>query len=91
MALTFVDDTAHNRFDLFRDGDNVGLIDYRLRDSVIHLTHTFIDPEKRERGLAASFVQMVLDSLRGGDLRLVPDCPFVAHWLTEHPEYNDLL
>jgi len=91
MALTFVDDTEHSRFDLFRDDDRVGLIDYRLRDSVIHLTHTFIDPEKRERGLAASFVQLVLDDIRSRGLTLVPDCPFVAHWLTEHPEYNNLL
>jgi predicted GNAT family acetyltransferase len=91
MALTFVDDTEHSRFNLLRDGDQVGLIDYVIKGDAIHLTHTFIDPSKRERGLAASFVQLVLDSLRGGSLRLVPDCPFVAHWLTEHPEYNDLL
>ena len=91
MALTFVDDTEHNRYDLLRDGDRVGQIDYVVRGSALHLTHTFIEPDKREHGLAASFVQMVLDSLRGGSRTLVPDCPFIAHWLTEHPEYNDLL
>jgi predicted GNAT family acetyltransferase len=91
MTLTFVDDKDHNRYDLFVDDERVGEIDYRVLDGAIHLTHTVVFPERREHGLAGEFVQQVLDSLRGGDLRLVADCPYVAHWLTSHPEYHDLL
>lgn len=93
MALTFVDDAAHNRYDLLVDGERVGEIDYAIEGDRIHLTHTQVSKDRREKGLAGSFVRMVLDSLRedSRDLTLVPDCPYVAHWLTENPEYNDLL
>jgi len=93
MTLTFVDDADHNRYDLLVDGEQVGEIDYAIEGGRIHLTHTQVSKDRREKGLAGSFVKMVLDSLREDerDLKLVPDCPFVAHWLTENPDYNDLL
>jgi uncharacterized protein len=90
MATEVIDNAAESRFELTIDGERVGLIDYLLRPGVIHLVHTEIEPARQEHGLASGFVQEVLDGLRATELRLQPDCPYVAHWLTKHPDYQDL-
>jgi uncharacterized protein len=36
-------------------------------------------------------VQGTLDDLRARGLALVPLCPFVADFITRHPEYADLV
>jgi predicted GNAT family acetyltransferase len=33
----------------------------------------------------------VLDDARARDLRVRPDCPFLAQYIDEHPEYADLV
>lgn len=91
-TLDVRNDADHNRYELYIDGDRVGEIDYNIAGNDIHLTHTVVSKDRREHGLASGFVQQVLDGLRTDtDLRLVPDCPYVAHWLTEHEDYTDLL
>jgi uncharacterized protein len=91
MATNVVDDTEHNRFELYVDEERAGEIDYIISGNDIHLTHTFVYPDRREHGLAASFVSTVLGIVRSTSYRLVPDCPYVAHWLTENHEFDDLL
>lgn len=90
MPSEVVDNTDESRYELLVEGERVGLIDYVRGEHVERLIHTEIDPDRQEHGLASGFVQEVLDRLRTTDLRLQPDCPYVAHWLTKHPEYQDL-
>ena len=46
----------------------------------------------RERGLGSRLVREELDQVREHtDYRVVAQCPFVAHWLAGHPDYQDLL
>lgn len=89
--MKIVDDSAHRRFDLYIDDDRVGKIDYIIAGNDMHLTHTVVSPDRREHGLASDFVTAVLTQLRDTPYRLVPDCPYVAHWLTTHHEFDDLL
>lgn len=92
MTISVVNDEAHNRYELMLDGDRVGEMDYAIVGDAIHITHTVVDKSRREHGLASEFVTTVLEGLRtDSSLRLVPDCPYVAHWLTEHDSYSDLL
>ncbi len=89
--MNVVNDSAHHRFELYIDDERAGEIDYVLVGNDLHLTHTFVYPDRREHGLASDFVTQVLTDIRSTSHRLVADCPYVAHWLTTHHDFDDLL
>lgn len=74
----------------FDDGD--AYVAYHERpDGTLDLQHTIVPPEEQNRGVGGELVQHVLDHARREDLRIVPSCPFVAAWIRDHPEYEDLV
>ena len=82
---------GQNRYILEKDGKQVGLTDYRISGSRIHLYHTEIDPHLRGAGLGGEMVQQVLDQIRvTTDYRVVAECPFVIDWIDQHPDYQEL-
>jgi uncharacterized protein len=92
MTTEVQQDAKMNRFELLVDGASAGEIDYQVRDNTIVLTHTEIDPAQREEGLGGELVRGALNLIRADtDYRVVPNCPFAAQWISQHPEYNDLL
>ncbi|MFF1571440.1 GNAT family N-acetyltransferase [Leifsonia sp. NPDC058292] len=91
MSLTVVKEPDASRYVLLRDGERIGIAEYELGDGVIDFVHTEIDKGQREKGLASTLVQQALDDVRDDtDLRVAASCPYVRHWLGEHPEYQDL-
>lgn len=87
-----VDHPDENRYVLERDGQPLGSSFYSRRDGVITITHTEVDPDQQDHGLGSLLAAGVLDDVRdGSEDRLVPQCPFIAHFVAEHPEYEDLL
>ncbi len=89
---TVTQNTAESRFDIAIDGEVVGSAYYDLTESAIVFTHTEVDPNREEKGLGSQLVQSALDQVRDDtSLRVVAQCPFVAHWLTKHEDYQDLL
>ena len=97
--MTAADTTAQvkhepdlSRYTLWQDGEPVGLADYRLVGQELKFTHTEIDPAKRAHGLASILIEQALDDVRTRtDLTVVAACPFVADWIDQHAEYQDLL
>lgn len=82
---------GQNRYVYSVDGREVGLTDYQVRGSAMHLIHTEISPALRGHGLGARMVQEVLDRIRvETTYRVVADCPFIADWLDRHPDYQEL-
>jgi predicted GNAT family acetyltransferase len=80
-----------DRFELVIDGDLAGYAEYRVVGTDMIFTHTEILPGDREHGLGGRLVRDALDQVREHtDYRVVVQCPFVRHWLREHPEYQDL-
>ena len=73
------------RFTLTVDGKQVGLLDYDVRGDAFVALHTEVDPAYGGRGLGGELVEQVLAHVRTTGLRLVPTCPFVAHFVREHP------
>ena len=80
------------------DGDpvemaNMGLVlSYRqVGDEVVDLRSTLVPPHLRQRGLGKKLVQHALDWARENDKKVIPSCPFVARYIEEHPEYQELV
>jgi predicted GNAT family acetyltransferase len=87
-----VHDADASRYTLWLDGEPAGLADYRVEGDTIRFTHTEVDPAKRDHGLAGILVEQALDDVRTRtDLTVVAECPFVAGWIDQHAEYQDLL
>lgn len=85
-------DPENSRYVLTRDGDLLGRAEYLIDGDTITFTHTEVDPDRRERGLASRLVQFALDDVRTASARrVVAQCPYVRKWIGEHPEYQDLL
>lgn len=84
-------DRDSQRFLLSVDGRRVGLLDYEVRGDAFVALHTEIDPSYGGRGLGGELVEQVLRHVRSTDLRLVPACSFVAHYVEQHPDDADLL
>ena len=81
-----------DRFELVLDGELAGYSAYQLTDDSIIFTHTEILKQEREHGLGGRLVREALDQVRDHtDYRVVAQCPFVAKFMSEHPEYQELL
>ena len=83
-------DEANRRFILPLDG-HLAHADYTLEGDRIVLTHTFVPPELRGRGLAEHLVRAALAHARQHKIRVVPACAYVATFIERHPEFRDLL
>ena len=79
------------RYELFVDGQCVGLLDYRPTGDALAFVHTEIEPHLRGNWLGAELVRGALDDVRERGEHVLPICPFVASFIDDHPEYEDLL
>lgn len=55
------------------------------------LMATSVFPRFRGQGVAAALLTAVLDGVRASGGTITITCPFTAHFVTEHPEYADLI
>ena len=81
---------AESRFEVTVDGF-LSVADYQLRDAAMVMTHTFVPPELRGRGIAEKLVRAALEHARAECLRVVPACSYVAAFIQRHAEFQVLL
>lgn len=86
-----VDNPERGRYELREDGDLLGFASYTVRDGVMSVPHTEVDPRLRGRGLASTLVRDTLEAARARGLGVLPLCPFVTRYIARHPEYLPLV
>jgi hypothetical protein len=86
-----VDVPEKSRYELRLDGRLIGLAAYRRRDGHIAFTHTEVDESCEGHGFGSRLAAAVLDDARRQGLRVLPLCPFIAHYVEQHPEYQELV
>lgn len=91
MDLEVADNPDKARFEILADGELAGFAQYHLRSDEIAFTHTQTDDQFRGLGVASWLVQSSLDAVRARHLTVLPYCPFVRKWITEHLEYAVLV
>jgi uncharacterized protein len=80
------------RFEARLGGETVGYMSYeRSADGVLELTHTVVAPEARGQGVGEALVREALGQIRASGERVIPSCPFVADYLKEHPDDEELV
>ncbi|WP_418981806.1 GNAT family N-acetyltransferase [Alistipes sp.] len=86
----FRHNAAEMRYEL--DVENERAVVEYIRDGrTLFLTHTGVPPTLEGRGIGSELVRAVLEDVRRQELRIVPQCPFVAAYIRRHPEWEPLL
>ena len=91
MTLAVVDNPQRSRYELRDDGHLVGFTQYHDRDGVLVFPHTVVTVPKRGAGYGSALVRGALDDVRAQGRTIVAECPFVAEFVRDHPDYADLL
>ena len=65
-------------------------LEYLDQGRSLVLTHTFVPPALRGRGLAGRLTRAALDFAREKGKIVDPQCSYAASFMDQHPEYADL-
>jgi hypothetical protein len=90
-SVRVADNPEKHRYEVFFEDQLAGFATYRIRDTTIVIRHTEVFPEFEHHGLAGELAHAMLDDIRRRGLRVVPQCPFTAKYIREHPDYADLV
>jgi predicted GNAT family acetyltransferase len=86
-----VDVPEESRFELRIGGRLIGVAAYHRREGRIALTHTEVAESAEGRGFGSLLAAAALEGARREGLEVVPLCPFIAHYIEGHPEYEQLV
>ncbi|MFO1447590.1 MAG: GNAT family N-acetyltransferase [Opitutaceae bacterium] len=78
------------RFELSAEG-LTAVLEFVPDGDRVAFTHTYVPPEWRGGGVASTLAHAALREARRRGWRVVPQCSYVALFLTRHPEYSDLV
>lgn len=90
ITHTFRHNAARMRYELDVD-DEQAVVEYVRDGETLFLTHTGVPPTLEGRGIGSELVRAVLEDVRRRELRIVPQCPFVAAYIRRHPEWEPLV
>jgi uncharacterized protein len=79
-----------NRFEVTVEGLTAELV-YRRTDDTINFRHTGVPEAIEGRGIGSQLAQAGLEYAKDAGLTVIPSCPFVRHYINQHPEYQSLL
>ncbi|HEY8616452.1 GNAT family N-acetyltransferase [Phenylobacterium sp.] len=71
--------------------DEIAFAEYRLVDHGVILPHTVVPEVFEGRGVGSALAKAALGYARQQGLKVIPLCPFIAAYITKHPEWHDLV
>ena len=84
------DESAHRFVASGPDGEGF-LIYGVLGPGILDFEHVEVPFRFRGTGVAGQIVQAACRHARATAVRVVPTCPYIAWWFSQHPEEQDLL
>jgi predicted GNAT family acetyltransferase len=91
MAAHVKHNSQDQEFTIQQDGFSGELAYSKPQSSVIDFTHTFVAEELRGKGLAEELAKAGLAYARQEGLKVQTSCQFMASYVQQHPEYQDIL
>lgn len=79
------------RFQIDLGDGSMAVAEYRVGEGTIAFTHTEVPPEHGGKGIATTLIRLALEWARERGLKVAPICPFVAAYIKDHPDEQDLL
>jgi predicted GNAT family acetyltransferase len=75
---------AQSRFEVALDGA-LSVMDYVRAGSTLAITHTFVPPEMRGRGIAETLMKAAIAFAQAERLTIDPVCSYAARYLEKNP------
>jgi uncharacterized protein len=91
VPVRVVDNAAGARYEIYLGDTLAGFSTYRDKPGKRIVLHTEISPEFEHHGLAGELARALLDDIRRRGLKVVPRCPYVARFISTHPDFADLV
>ncbi len=94
MSVEIANVPAKHRYEIRLDGALAGFSAYQMRSGTPEatiVTHTQVEPEYEGHGLGSALARGVLDDIRAHGGVVVPLCPFIAAYIRDHDDYQDLV
>ncbi len=91
MTHEIQNNESTSRYETTIEGRVAYLTYEREGEDRIVFTHTIVPDELAGRGIAGTLVTRALDDARARNLKVVPQCSYVAAFIRRHPEYQDLM
>jgi predicted GNAT family acetyltransferase len=88
--VTVVDVVELSRFEARIGGALAGFAQYVRTPDLIVYPHTEVDLAFEGRGVGSALARAALDDARQRARPVLAVCPFIARWMSQHPEYLDL-
>ncbi|WP_092927741.1 GNAT family N-acetyltransferase [Actinopolyspora alba] len=88
--VSVLDVPSRHRYEISLDGVRAGLTRYLDRGNQRVFVHTEIDDDFAGRGLGSELISGALRRTRAAGMRIAAVCPFVARYLDNHHEFDDI-
>jgi predicted GNAT family acetyltransferase len=82
---------GEHRYELWAGEELAGFASFRNGPEWIKIFHAEVAPAYEGHGLGNRLAAGALDDVRSQGIGVIPACPFIAHFVNEHPEYADLV
>lgn len=89
--MEIIHKTDNQRFETVIDGVIAYLGYKKVDDNTLDYNHTIVPDELGGRGVGKALATFALDYARDNNLKIVPSCSFVAHFINKNPEYDELV
>ena len=91
MTTEIRNNETASRYELVLDGRIVGIAEYHDLGDRLLFPHTEIERQLRGQGLGDQLIKGALDDVRRLGRTVVASCWAVSDYITDHPEYADLV
>lgn len=91
MSLEAVNNKKQFHFEVALPDGDVATLEYRWLKGSMVLMHTFVPKNATHQGIASLLAKAALEYAMVQNIKVIVYCPFVAAFLKEHPEYDDLI
>ncbi|MCQ9615679.1 N-acetyltransferase [Paenalcaligenes niemegkensis] len=90
MSRTVHHNVDQQRFEILEDNVTC-VLDYRLSNNVLTVTHTGVPQVVGGRGVAADLTAAALEYVKNHNLKVIPQCSYTAAYINRHPEHKNLV
>lgn len=68
------------------------MVEYiKTKNGEMVLTHTEVPARYQKQGVGTELVEQVLEDIKKSHLQVVPICPFIADYISAHPQWKSLV
>lgn len=86
-----LDEKQHGAFNLYEDGKKLGEMTVSVKEDLLTVYHTGVEPEGEGKGFAKKLLEEMTSYARTNKMMVLPLCPYVHAQFKKHPdEYQDI-